>query len=142
MKTFAVSSLIRAHRALFVAATALLGVAASEVAGRSSETRYWLLLAGAALLMLVGDMLASVDARARVLSTASSVPIDEAHQDLFGQTRPRFVCALGAVGVALIVVGFAVPRADAHKAAPSVLTCVTRLRPANLPATFSCSLAH
>jgi hypothetical protein len=141
VKTFAVSNLIRAHRALFVAATALLGVAASEVAGRSSETRYWLLLAGAALLMLVGDMLSSVDARARVLSAASSRPIDEAHLDLFGQTRPRFVCALGTVGVILIVAGFAVPPSDAHKASPSILTCLARLGPALLPTTFSCSSA-
>lgn len=141
MKTLAVSSLIRAHRALFVAATALLGVSASEVAGRSNEARYWLLLAGAALLMLVGDMLSAVDARARLLSTASSVPINEAHQDLFGQTRPRLVCTVGAIGVLLIAVGLALPPPGTHKAAPSVLTCVAHLRPAAVPTTYACSLA-
>lgn len=136
--------MIRAHRALFVAATALLGVAASEVASRSGEARYWLLLAGAALLMLAGDTLSSIDARARILSAKSSVPISETHHDMFGQARPRLIVALGVLGLLLVGAGFAVPLPSApHEAdrlGRSHLNCTATTRRVHIPATFRCSL--
>jgi hypothetical protein len=144
VSTSAVSIMIRAHRALFVAATALLGVAASEVASRSGEARYWLLLAGAALLMLAGDTLSSIDATSRILSAKSSVPISETHHDVFGQARPRVILALGALGFLLVGAGFAVPLpssphiADASRR--SHLECTGAQRRLHFPVTFQCTL--
>jgi hypothetical protein len=140
-----VSALVRGHRVLFVAATALVGVAASEVAARSGATRYWLLLAGSALLMLTGDTFSTIEGRARVLSTGSSVPIAEARKDLFGQTRPRLLSAFMISGVLLVGAGFIVPLPAAHPISASRrlerFDCAVRQHSRRLETTFRCTLS-
>jgi hypothetical protein len=120
-----VSVLVGAHRALFVAATALVGVAASQVAGETDAGRYWLLLGGAAVLMLTGDMLSSIETQARVLSQGS-VGIREARNDVLIQSRPRTLVASMIAGVTLLVAGVVVPLPATH-AKPQIvhvtLTC-------------------
>jgi hypothetical protein len=138
------SILIRGHRALFVGATALLGVAASEVATRTDAARYWLLLAGSALLMYVGDALSAVEARAQILSEASGVPIEKARYDKFRLMRPRRTLVLGVFGGALVAAGLVAPLPSSVRQSAvgshGRLTCVAKQRNHGGLATYACTL--
>jgi hypothetical protein len=143
VKVAVVASLVRCHRAIFVAATAMLGVGASEVAAGSGAARHWLLLGGSAVVMFVGDTLSSVDGRARTLAAGSNVPISEARSDVFGQMRPRVITMLAIVGVVSTAAGFTVPLPSASTTPATTgshLRCVS-VDHRSVLRVFKCALA-
>lgn len=98
------------------------------------------MLAGAAVLMLAGDMLSSIETQARILSQRS-VGIREARNDVLIQSRPAVLVASVIAGLTLLVAGVVVPLPATH-AKPQIihvtLTCQTQTHVRKTVASIQC----
>lgn len=94
------SALVRANRALLVAATAALGVGASRIAGNPNNASDWLLTVGAALLLYASDICREVDDVARTFPATTAALRTQARVDVL-LARGRHAIVLIALGVVL-----------------------------------------
>jgi hypothetical protein len=99
---------VRAHRALFTAATATLGVAASLIASDSSSIGNWLLLVGAGVIMAVEDVCREVEIDARKLAKDTKTDIGQTRADVLGTHHPKLITGAIALGLVALGVGISV----------------------------------
>jgi len=99
--------LARLHRSLLVVGTAFLAVAASRLAIDLDSWGPWILAIGAALLMIISDLLRDIDEASRALAGSSGKNLKSARLDVFeSQASPRavlvFLTSLGLIVLGLI----------------------------------------
>jgi hypothetical protein len=107
MKVFS-AVFVRAHRALFTAATATLGVAGSLLAMDAAEPGNWLLLAGAGVVMGAEDLCREIENDAHRLSHATKKALPQTRIDVLETHHPRVLGSAVALGILLLVAGGAV----------------------------------
>jgi hypothetical protein len=93
------SFLVAANRAIFTAATAVLGVGCSLLAVDVAAVRNWTLVLGALALMYVGDSCADVERDARRLARNSEKDVSAARAHVFDEHRPRLIIGLTLLSV-------------------------------------------
>lgn len=99
---------VAAHRFVFILGTALLAVGTSQLADGTGDTGSWLLSAGGALLMFVGDQLQDIERTSNDLSSSSGTDIGQARADLFSTRRPLLTGGVLVAAVAMSVAGLLV----------------------------------
>lgn len=101
----AVAAAVRSHRALFIAATALLAVGTSRLADAAQDWGSWLLTLGAAVIMYVSDLCGEIDRDSAQLARSTSKPAKKARVDMFDSSAPRGTFASLVVGSLMIAAG-------------------------------------
>jgi len=115
MNTVVTGVFVRAHRAIFTAATATLGVAASLIATNAGRVGNWLLLVGAGVIMAVEDVCREVEIDARKLSKDTSTGISQTRTDVLGTHHPRLIAVAIFLGLVALGAGIVV-RDTGHQA--------------------------
>jgi len=105
VKTVAVV-LVRGHRALLVASTASLAIAASRIAADPGLTGSWISLVASSLLLYVADVLAEVDSSAVTLSKSAGHPASKTRWDVFEANMPRLTVPAILLAIGLMLGGF------------------------------------
>jgi hypothetical protein len=108
-----VASVVRFHRALLIAATVGVAVAASRVAFDLSEIGGWLLVAAFGLLLLVADLAREIEEAAGALADKSGVDRGTARRDIYRSRHPRALLA-ALVAAVLLIGGAGAVYAVAH----------------------------
>jgi hypothetical protein len=99
------SVFVRAHRAIFTAATATLGVAASLIANDASQVGNWLLLVGAGVVMAAEDVCREVEGDARKLSKDTGTDIRKTRVDVLGTHHPALLAISIILGLIALGAG-------------------------------------
>lgn len=106
MMTVLAGVFVRAHRAIFTAATAALGVSAALLAEDSDQVGNWLLLLGSGLIMGAEDACREVEVDARRLAKGPGAKLRQTRRDVLMTHRPRVLSAAIVFGLAATVAGF------------------------------------
>jgi len=100
---------VRGNRAIFTAATATLGVAASLIASDGNRLSNWLLLGGAGLLMASEDVCRDIELEIRILKrNADHLDLKQIRTDALSMHHPRRLAAAIAAAIGILVAGGAV----------------------------------
>jgi hypothetical protein len=102
-----IAGIVRSHRFVFIAATAVLAIGTSRVAVDVGEWRSWLLTLGAALLMYVSDQCGEIEEKSRDLARTTGRPASKARADVFRSDAPRGTSLGLGIGLILLLAGFA-----------------------------------
>lgn len=95
--------MIRFHRALLIAATVGVAVAASRVAADTSEVGSWILTAAFALLLLVADLAREVEQAAGSLADSSGKPAHDTRRDIYETRHSRSLPVALTIAILLFV---------------------------------------
>src|SRR4051794_36455922 len=93
--------MIRFHRALLIAATVGVAIAASRIATNTSEAGGWLLTAAFALILFVADLSREVEETAASLADSSGKERDGARRDVYLARHPWSLPIALAIAVVL-----------------------------------------
>jgi hypothetical protein len=102
-----IAGVVRSHRFVFIAATAVLAIGTSRVAVDVAEWRSWLLTLGAALLMYVSDLCGDIEEKSRDLARTTGRPAAKARVDVFRSDAPKGTFLGLGFGLLLLIAGFA-----------------------------------
>ena len=100
---------VKAHRSIFIGATAILAVGTSRIASDVGDTGSWLLTIGSALLMYFSDICSEIDQASITLARSADESAAKARADLFDAQAPRITLPGMAVGLSAVILGFLWP---------------------------------
>src|SRR4051812_48610822 len=103
MRTALINGVVAAHRALFTASAALLGVGGSLLAEDATSVTNWLAVIGPALLMYLEDVCAGIESSARVLDATSLKSLQIIRVEVFDLRRPRLLLGILGASVACLI---------------------------------------
>lgn len=99
-------AILRLHRLVLVAGTALLAIAASRLSVELGSGGAWITLFGGGCLMYAADVASEIENEAQRLARSAHADIVTARQDVLAAGRIRVVVGGTALGVVLIASGF------------------------------------
>ena len=95
------------HRASLIVATVGLAIAGSRVASHPAELPAWVVMVGAAVILVVADLSKNIYERAKALAGSATASVHDALRDIYGAEGPTAARWLLLAGIALILVGIA-----------------------------------
>jgi hypothetical protein len=100
---------VKAHRSIFIGATAILAVGTSRLASDAGDVGSWLLTIGSASLMYFSDICSEIDRASITLAQSADESTAKAREDLFDARAPGITLPAMGVGLLAVVIGFVWP---------------------------------